>query len=92
MMDVAVLLGANPAAAEKEMTEVLLFEIAIANISLPRYTTEQFAIDYLEWLPTSKLLSVPGNYDSKALYFTFIWTIYASISPCNPSHWSLHCK
>jgi membrane metallo-endopeptidase-like protein 1 len=40
MMDVAVLLGANPAAAEKEMTEVLLFEVAIANISLPRYTTE----------------------------------------------------
>jgi hypothetical protein len=45
MMDVAVLLGANPAAAEKEMTEVLLFEIAIANISLPRYTPEQFVLD-----------------------------------------------
>jgi hypothetical protein len=55
MMDVAVLLGANPAAAEKEMTEVLLFEIAIANISLPRYTPEQFFLDNFlkSWLPTT---------------------------------------
>jgi hypothetical protein len=61
MMDVAVLLGANPAAAEKEMTEVLLFEIAIANISLPRYTPDQFVLDYFE-SHGCQLLSVPGNY------------------------------
>ncbi len=73
MMDVAVLLGANPAAAEKEMTEVLLFEIAIANISLPRYTPEQFAVD-----DGCQLLSLPGYCDNKDLNFTFIWTIYVS--------------
>ncbi len=36
MMDVAVLMGADPAAAKDEMMEVLFFEMAIANISLPR--------------------------------------------------------
>jgi hypothetical protein len=36
MMDVAMLLGADPEAAKEEMMEVLMFEMAIANISLPR--------------------------------------------------------
>ena len=36
MLDVAILMGAEPTSAKEEMTEVLLFEIAIANISLPR--------------------------------------------------------
>lgn len=36
MMDVAMLLGAEPEAAKEEMMEVLRFEMAIANISLPR--------------------------------------------------------
>ena len=37
MMDVAILMGADPEAAKDEMMEVLKFEMAIANISLPRW-------------------------------------------------------
>ena len=36
-MDVAILMGADPEAAKDEMMEVLKFEMAIANISLPRW-------------------------------------------------------
>ena len=36
MKDVAMLLGADQAAAEQEMLEVIKLEIDIANISLPR--------------------------------------------------------
>jgi len=36
MLDVATLLGADPEIAARDMTEVLQFEIALANISLPR--------------------------------------------------------
>ncbi len=61
-MDVAVLLGANPAAAEKEMTEVLLFEIAIANISLPRYTQEQYVVDYYDNKDLTLTLPLYGQY------------------------------
>ena len=36
MKDVAILLGANKDETEKQMAEVLEFEMQLANISLPR--------------------------------------------------------
>jgi hypothetical protein len=36
MKDVAFLLGANETETEKQMLETLMFEIELANISLPR--------------------------------------------------------
>ena len=36
MKDVAILLGANKDEADKQMAEVLEFEMQLANISLPR--------------------------------------------------------
>ena len=36
MLDVAILLGAEPELAAKDMTDVLNFEIQLANITLKR--------------------------------------------------------
>ena len=38
--DIALLLGGDPQIVEKEMEEILIFEIDIANITLPRYSRD----------------------------------------------------
>ena len=43
--DIAILLGGDPQIVEKEMEEILIFEIDIANITLPRYSRDH-VIDF----------------------------------------------
>ncbi|KAL7013332.1 hypothetical protein ACKWTF_015336 [Chironomus riparius] len=45
-VDLAVLYGADPQHAEKEMKDVLEFEIALANISIPKEDSRDFNISY----------------------------------------------